>query len=124
VGGVASYLAAGALAALGGWMLLAGGDQDEEHAARLGAARGVALLGLGISISLDELAIGFSFGLARLPVPAVIIAIAVQAFVAAQLGLRLGARVGERLREGAERIAGLALIALAAFLLGEHLLAP
>jgi putative Mn2+ efflux pump MntP len=122
VGGVADYLAVGALAAMGAWMLLARGDQDEQRAARLGAAHGVALLGLGISISLDELAIGFSLGLARLPVVAVIIAIAAQAFLAAQLGLHLGARVGERLREGAERIAGVALLALAAYLLAEHLL--
>lgn len=124
VGGAASYLAVGALAALGAWMLLVGGDQDEQHAARLRGARGLVLIGLGVSVSLDELAIGFSLGLARLPVPAVIIAIAAQAFLAAQLGLHLGARIGERLREGAQRIAGLALIALAAFLLAEHLLAP
>jgi manganese efflux pump family protein len=123
VGGVADYLAVGALAAMGVWMLLARGDQDEQRAARLGAAHGVALLGLGISISLDELAIGFSLGLARVPVPAVIIAIAAQAFLAAQLGLHLGARIGERLREGAERIAGVALLALAAFLLAERLAA-
>lgn|SRR5487761_1876670 len=123
VGGVADYLAAGALAALGTWMLLSRGDQDERRAARLGAAHGAALLGLGISSSLDELAIGFSLGLARVAIPAVISAIAVQAFLAAQLGLHLGARIGERFREGAERIAGAALIALAAFLLAEHLLA-
>lgn len=122
-GGVADYLAVGALAGLGVWMLLPGGNRDEERAARLGTAHGVALLGLGISISLDELAIGFSLGLARLPVAAVVIAVAVQAFVAAQLGLHLGTRIGERLREGAGRIVGLALIALAAFLLAEHMLA-
>lgn len=121
VGGVADYLAVGALAAMGAWMLLARGDRDEERAARLGAAHGVALLGLGISISLDELAIGFSLGLARVAVPAVIVAIAVQAFLAAQIGLHVGARVGERLREGAERVAGVALLALAAFLLAERL---
>jgi putative Mn2+ efflux pump MntP len=51
------------------------------------------LLGLGASISLDELAIGFSLGLARLPTVPVIIAIAVQAFLAAQLGLLLGTLV-------------------------------
>jgi putative Mn2+ efflux pump MntP len=122
VGGVADYLAAGALTGMGLWMLLSGGDQDEKRAVRLGAAHGVALLGLGISISLDELAIGFSLGLARVPFPAVVIAIAVQAFVAAQLGLHLGARIGERIREGAERLAGVTLIALGGFLVAEHLL--
>src|SRR5579875_459889 len=121
VGGVADYLAVAALAAMGGWLLLSGEHAEEERAARLGRARGLALVGLGISISLDELAIGFSLGLARLPVGAVIVAIAVQAFVAAQLGLFLGARVGERIREGAGRLAGLALLALAAYLLADHL---
>jgi manganese efflux pump family protein len=123
VGGVADYLATGALAGLGLWMLVSGrgGQGGEERAARLGAARGFALLGLGLGISLDELAIGFSLGLARLPVRAVIVAIAVQAFLAAQLGLLLGARIGERIREGAERVAGAALLALAAYLLAEHL---
>jgi manganese efflux pump family protein len=56
-------------------------------------------------------------------VPAVIIAVGVQALVAVQVGLLLGIRVGERIREGAERVAGLALLALAAYLLAEHLLA-
>jgi hypothetical protein len=42
----------------------------------------------------------------------VIIAIGVQALIAAQLGLSLGARISEHLRERAEQIAGLALILL------------
>lgn len=74
---------------------------------------------LGVSISLDELAVGFTFGLLRLPVVLVIVLIAVQAFVAAQLGLRLGARLSERLRDGAERVAGVALAALGVVLLLE-----
>jgi manganese efflux pump family protein len=82
----------------------------------------VALVALGISISLDELAIGFSIGLARLPVTAIIIAIAVQAFLAAQLGLALGSRIGERWRERAERIAGIALILLRAYLIADQLI--
>jgi hypothetical protein len=45
-----------------------------------------------MTISLDELAIGFSLGLPRLSVVSVVAAIAVQAFVAVQLGLLLGAR--------------------------------
>ena len=122
IGPVASYLAVAALIGLGGWMLLAGGGAEERRAARLRMTRGVALLVLGVSISLDELAIGFSLGLARLPVAAVVIALAVQALIAVQLGLYLGARIGERIREWAERVAALALIALGGYLLAEHLL--
>jgi putative Mn2+ efflux pump MntP len=126
IGSVADYLAVAALIGLGTWMLLAGrGEEDgeeEERAARLKMTHGVAILALGVSISLDELAIGFTLGLARLPVLAVIVAIAVQTLVAVQLGLYLGARIGERIRGGAERLAGVALILLGGYVLAEHLL--
>ena len=113
VGAVADYLAATALFGLAAWMLLSGdSDAEEIRAGRPASVRGLAVIGLGISISLDELAIGFSFGLARLPAIPVIIAVAVQAFLAAQLGLHLGARISERLRERTEQIAAIALIAL------------
>ena len=121
IGHVADYLAAAAVVGIGAWMLLAGGNDDKDRASRLATSHGLALVALGISISLDELAIGFSIGLVRLPVPVVIVAIAVQAFVAAQLGLAIGARIGERWRERAEQVAGIALILLGAWLVTEQL---
>ena len=75
---------------------------------------------LGLSISLDELAIGFSLGLARLPVAPVIVAIALLAVVASQLGLALGRVVSSRFREHAEQVAGIALIALGGYLIAER----
>jgi manganese efflux pump family protein len=54
---------------------------------------------------------------------AVIAVIALQAFMVTQLGLRLGSRLGMRLREGAERLAGIALSGLGAALLAEKLVA-
>jgi putative Mn2+ efflux pump MntP len=120
IGHIADYLAAAAVIGIGAWLLLA--DQDEEdRARRIVDSRGLALAALGISISLDELAIGFSIGLIRLPVTTVIVAIAVQAFLAAQLGLALGAKIAERWRERAERVAGIALILLGAYLITEQL---
>jgi manganese efflux pump family protein len=119
IGHVAGYLAAAAVIGIGAWLLVA---DEEEKADRVISTRGVALVALGISVSLDELAIGFSIGLARLPVTAIVIAIAVQAFLAAQLGLALGARIGERWRERAERIAGIALILLGAYLIADQLI--
>jgi manganese efflux pump family protein len=102
VGHVAEYLAGAAVIAVGVWMLVAGDkDGEEEKAGRIPGSHGLALVALGISISLDELAIGFSIGLAHLPVAAVVVAIALPAFVAAQLGLTVGARIGERWRERA-----------------------
>lgn len=63
---------------------------------------------LGVSISLDELAIGFTLGLLHLPALLVIALIGAQALILSQLGLRLGARVGAglRARRGAARWAG------------------
>jgi manganese efflux pump family protein len=121
IGHVAQYVAAAAVIGIGGWMLLAN-DQDEvDRAVRITTSHGLALVGLGISISLDELAIGFSIGLSRLPVIAVIAAIALQAFAAAQLGLATGAKIAERWRERAERFAGIALVLLGIYLVAEHL---
>jgi manganese efflux pump family protein len=122
VGDIADYLAAAAVIGVGAWMLAHGDDGDEQAAGRLIATRGTAIVALGASISLDELAIGFSLGLVRLPLIPVIIAIGVQALLAAQLGLSLGARVGEHLRERAEQIAGVTLILLGGFLTAERLL--
>jgi putative Mn2+ efflux pump MntP len=117
VGDVAEYVAGAVLIAVGAWMLFGEDEEGEEAKARsFTDARGMALLALGLSISLDELAIGFTLGLSRLPVPVVIVAIAVQAAVAAQLGLRLGARLSERSREAAEKVAGLALAGLGVYL--------
>ena len=122
VAGIADYLAAAALAAVGAWMLFSGDeDAEEERVRRLSKAHGLAVVGLGVGISLDELAIGFSLGLAGLSVVQVVVAIAVQAFIVSQLGLALGARVGDRLREGIELVAAVALILLAVVLVVEHL---
>jgi manganese efflux pump family protein len=121
VGATADYLAGAAVIGVGVWML-AGGDGDEDIAGRMSGTHGLAMIALGVSISMDELAIGFGLGLVRLPVVPVIVAIAVQALVASQLGLALGAVVGERFRERAEQAAALALIALGGYLIAERAL--
>jgi hypothetical protein len=53
----------------------------------------------------------------------VIALIVFQSVVVTQLGIRLGARVSPRLRENGERAAGAALLAIAAALLVEKLVA-
>jgi manganese efflux pump family protein len=73
-------------------------------------------------VSLDELAVGFTLGLLRVPVLPFLVAIGGQAFIASQLGFGLGRSVSERFREGAERLAGVALIALGLILLAERVL--
>jgi manganese efflux pump family protein len=83
IGQFANYLAGAAVIAVGAWMLLAGEKDEDDKASRLTGSRGLALIALGISISLDELAIGFTIGPVHLLITAVIIAIALQAFIAA-----------------------------------------
>jgi putative Mn2+ efflux pump MntP len=70
-----------------------------------------------VSVSLDELAIGFSVGLLRLPLVPLVVAIGVQAFAVTLLGLTLGRRVRAQWREPAGRVAGVALTALGVTLL-------
>lgn len=118
IGGAADYGAVGLLAAFGLYTLFT--DDDDRPGALLNAS-GWQAVALGVSISLDELAVGFSLGLLRLPVLLVIVAIAAQTLVVTQLGMRLGARLGERVRERAEQLAGVALVALACALLLEKL---
>ncbi|MDQ1704826.1 MAG: manganese efflux pump family protein [Frankiaceae bacterium] len=122
LGAAADYIAIGILMAFGAYTLLHQDSEEGERAARLAGARGVALLLLGLSVSLDELAIGFTLGLLRVPVVPVLIAIGVQAFLVAQLGFRVGAKLSARFRDSAEQLAGVALIVLGAVLLIERLL--
>jgi putative Mn2+ efflux pump MntP len=121
VGHVISHFAgwtAIAFLAIAGALTLRPGDEEKEQGRLrlLARAQGLAVIDLGLSISLDELAIGFSIGLLGLPLVAAVIWIGVQAFGAAQLGMRLGNRVGQELRERAEQLAGVLLILMAGLL--------
>jgi putative Mn2+ efflux pump MntP len=117
LGSAADYVAIAVLFALGARMLL------ENETAESGELRsafdrgGLAVVALGVSVSLDELAIGFTLGLLGVSVLPAVLLIGVQAFVVSQLGMRLGERAGERAREGAARAAGAALALLAVGLL-------
>jgi manganese efflux pump family protein len=122
-GAAADYIAIAILIALGVYMLWPrGGETDDaERVGLLARTRGFAAIGLGISISLDELAIGFTLGLLRFPVLLVIGLIGIQTLVVTQAGLRLGSRIGEAVRERAEQLAGIVLAGLGAVLLIERI---
>ena len=124
VGGWAGYGGILFLVVAGLLLLRPGQDEDtEERRLRLLAhARGLAIVDLGLGISVDELTIGLSAGLLALPIALAVTWIAVQAFVAAQVGLRFGGRIGEAVRERSEKAAGVALIAVALVLLALKLL--
>lgn len=117
-GGILLLVIAGAL------LLRPGKDEDaEERRLKLLAhARGLAIIDLGLGISVDELTVGLSAGLLAIPIALAVIWIVIQAFVAAQVGLRFGARVGDELRERSEKVAGAALVAVALILLALKLL--
>ncbi len=121
IGGGAEYVAIGVLLTFGLYTLVRSEEDEERTIASLISARGPAALLLGVSISLDELAIGLALGLLHVPAGLVIALIAVQTFIVTQLGLHVGGRVSERFREGAERLAGLALTVLALVLLAVRM---
>lgn len=119
VGKVGDYLGAAVLAAVGLWMLRPGGEEaeelEEQRVKLLQSARGWTVLALGLSISVDEFGVGLGAGLLGLPLAVLVVIIVVQAFVAAQIGMRVGARLADESREVAEKIAG-GLLVLAAIL--------
>jgi manganese efflux pump family protein len=101
-------------------------DDEAEKARALVAARGRAIIGLGVSISVDELVVGFTIGYSQyFTATEAIIAIVVQSFLALMAGLYFGRKMREgKLRISAERvsagtklIAGGILVTLSAFLL-------
>jgi putative Mn2+ efflux pump MntP len=120
IGDWSEYVAIAALVGLGAYMLWA--RDDDERVQKLAASRGPAVIALGLSVSLDELAIGFSLGLLNVPIVPAIVLIAAQAFVVSQVGFALGSRVGAATREGAERLAGAVLIVIAGALLVGRIL--
>jgi putative Mn2+ efflux pump MntP len=122
IGAGAVYIAAVLLIGTGVWLLREGLEDDDDaddepggEAARImsaAMARGWPLLGIALSVSLDELAMGFSFGVLRVPVVPALGAIALQALVVSVIGQWIGQRVGAALGERAEMAAGVVLCLL------------
>ncbi|MBC5806294.1 MAG: manganese efflux pump MntP [Candidatus Eremiobacter antarcticus] len=123
LGGIAGYTGIAFLFVAGVLLLRPSRDEDKEtkRLQLLSKVRGLAIFDLGLSISVDELTIGVSLGLLGLALFITVVWIGIQAFVAAQLGVRLGNRLGEAARERAEALAGLLLIGMAGVLLALKL---
>jgi manganese efflux pump family protein len=114
LGRFAGYTAAIVIALIGLLALTTNDEKKEQQRLKMLAhARGLAIIDLGISISVDELAIGAGLGLIHIPLFTVVIFLGIQSFAAAQLGLWLGGRLNDTLRESAERVAGFILISVA-----------
>ncbi len=128
IGQFAGYTAA-TIIGIAGLILLRPGDEKDKLRKKkklLAHTRGLAIFDLGLSISLDELAIGISLGLLGIPIVVAMVLIGIQAFIASQLGLRLGGRMGSKMQKGSEKIGGIVLILVALFILfikitGHHI---
>ena len=115
IGSKANYVA-GALLIGYAMFVLFRHDGEDEGASKMAATHGWALVLLGLSVSMDELAVGFTLGLARVPVIPALVLIALQAFVISQIGIRVGARLSGRFRERTELAAGVILGGLGVWL--------
>jgi putative Mn2+ efflux pump MntP len=113
---------------LGGLILLAVGlhamreawnQNNEGQCLSLGSLRGMIVAGFGISM--DEIAIGFPLGAQRLPIAAVLGAIAIQTFLVTAGGILVGRKISQKLGMHTSRLAGIAAGA-AFFLLGTYLI--
>ena len=119
IGEASPYVAGAVMAGVGLWLWWQSrgddaDDEDDEGAriARAAKQTGWAVLGIALGISLDELAIGFSFGVLRLPLAPALVVLAVQALLASAAGQWVGRRMGASIGARAERLAGPALCLL------------
>jgi manganese efflux pump family protein len=130
LGEAATYGAAAILVVIGGLEIREArveDDDDDEDTAPPPDDRMRSLVLTGLSVSLDELAVGFALGVLHVPLGPALVYIAVQAFVLTFVGLVIGRRLGKALGERAELAAGvvLALLGIAIFLneiTGSHFL--
>jgi putative Mn2+ efflux pump MntP len=115
----AGYVAGVLLIGIGGWMWWhergerarkndQDGDEDDEAARIMSAATGSTwgLVALALSISLDELAVGFSLGLLGLPLIPILLLIALQALLLSLVGQWIGKHAGQRLGAFVEQLVG------------------
>lgn len=116
VGMWASVAGGGVLVALAVWMIAF--DRDRDDAAQDGLS-GLALVLAALSVSLDELAAGFSIGLVGVPVALTVGLIALQSAAVTVVGLRFGQRLRPLAGEGAERAAAGVLGLLGVWVLVE-----
>lgn len=136
IGGWSAYLAGALIVAVGVWMWRKERDDDDHddhdadqynrsgagdepdtsgekmRIARAATATGWAVVGLALSVSLDEFAVGFSFGILGFPLLPALLIIALQALLVSLLGQWVGRHAGDRLGERAERLIGPALCLL------------
>ncbi|MDQ3905233.1 MAG: manganese efflux pump MntP family protein [Actinomycetota bacterium] len=121
IGEPANYVGAGVFIVLGIYLLLNLDISEAERVRKRISENVLGLIGLGISISPDEFAVGFALGLAGIPVVAGVVAIGLQGVIASQLGLFVGARLGARFQQAAGLLASIGLVLIGLYQLVEQL---
>ncbi|MGI8968356.1 MAG: manganese efflux pump MntP [Chloroflexota bacterium] len=119
LGDIASFAGAAVLFGVGVYIVYESLSGREDADFAIESWRGLLLTSL--SVSLDELVVGFSMGALDLPVALAVILIACQAFILTLAGTALGNRIGEGLAERAELVAGVVLAGLAVVLVSTKI---
>ncbi|WP_223275519.1 manganese efflux pump MntP [Paenibacillus elgii] len=116
IGHWASLIGGIALLAVAVWLIFFE-DEDEAEEKLERNLVGWTLIVTALSISLDELAVGFSIGLVGVPIALTISLVALQAFVFTFLGLTFSSKLKRYLGEWSEKLAGIVLGLLGLWLL-------
>lgn len=121
IGDWASLIGGVALLCVANWLTFFEDEDDEEEKLERNLV-GWTLIITALSISLDELAVGFSIGLIGVPVVLTIVLVALQAFLFTILGLTFGSRLKRYLGEWAEKFAGIVIGLLGLWILVDAIL--
>ncbi|MFH1434907.1 MAG: manganese efflux pump MntP family protein [Pseudomonadota bacterium] len=115
------WVAFGLLAFIGGKMIHEALKKEKPDKAVTDPTKGLTLVALSVATSIDAFAVGLSLALLDVSIwyPCVVIGLVAAAMTL--IGLRIGSRLGARFGRGMEIIGGLALIAIGARILIEHL---
>ncbi|WP_249226499.1 manganese efflux pump MntP [Alicyclobacillus mengziensis] len=116
IGDFASLVGGIILMGVAAWLIFFE-DENEDEKKLERTLTGWTLILTALSISLDELAVGFSIGLVGVPVTLTIILIAVQAFIFTFVGLVFGEKLKRYLGEWAEKLASVVLAVLGVWIL-------
>lgn len=108
IGNWASFIGGIALLAVAVWLIFFEDEDDAEEKLERNLI-GWTLIVTALSISLDELAVGFSIGLIGVPIALTISLVALQAFIFTFLGLTFGSKLKRYLGEWSEKLAGIIL---------------
>jgi putative Mn2+ efflux pump MntP len=97
---------------LGLYTLVHSEKEEMKQPADMLKGWGLSAFLLGLTISLDEIAIGFTIGLLGAPVGWIILAIGLQAFAFSQLGFTLGNKLSQKYTDKAVKLSGFVLVIL------------